>query len=148
MVRSSHSRAPSTLSSFWYALRGVGLAFSEERNFRTQCCYGVLVGLLLLWFQPSLLGALLAILSVVLLLSAELANSALERVVDLLSPEARVLAGEAKDMAAAGVMLVSFISALIVLGVLAQRMEIEAILGVSALFLGFIVKRMNLGVQP
>lgn len=138
MVRTSH-RASSFTRSFYYATQGVVRGFSDERNFRVQCLYGVTVAVLLLWFQPPLLGSALALATVLLLLAAELANSALERVVDLTSPQPCRLAGEAKDMAAGGVMLVSFASAGIVLAVLSSELSGEAIVSLGGLFMVFIV---------
>jgi len=113
-VRSAHTRATDVLQSFGFAFGGVAAAWRQERNFRIQVLYGIAVGLCLAWFQPPLVLTILSLLSVVLLLSAELANSALERVVDMISPESHPLAGAAKDMAAAAVMLLSFASAAIV----------------------------------
>lgn len=134
-MRSSHSRADSVLQSFGYAFRGVVAGFTDERNFRVQCLYGVIVTLLLVWFQPPLLSCAVALASVLVLLAAELANSALERVVDLICPQKSRPAGEAKDMAAAGVMLVSFASAGVVLAVLSTEMRGEALIGVGGLLM-------------
>jgi diacylglycerol kinase len=133
LVKSAHSLK----QSFYFAFQGFATGFSEERNFRIQCFYGLAVCLLLVWFQPPLFGCAVALASVLFLLGAELANSALERVVDLVSPQVNRFAGEAKDMAAAGVMLVSFASATVVLAVLSSEMKGEALLGVGGLFLWF-----------
>jgi diacylglycerol kinase (ATP) len=146
-VRSSHSRAHSLIQSFYYAFQGFATGFAEERNFRVQCCYGLSVLLLLVWYQPPLVSGALAVATVLLLLGAELANSALERVVDLVSPQANVSAGKAKDMAAAGVMLVSFASAAVVLAVLSNEMKGESVVGLGGLYLGFIaVNRWKRGM--
>ena len=138
-MRASHTRASSVFQSFYFAFRGVVAGFSDERNFRVQCLYGCFVGLLLLWFRPPLVSCALALASVLVLLGAELANSALERVVDLVSPEESVPAGEAKDMAAAGVMLVSFASAGVVLAVLSSEMRGDTLIGVGGLLLWFVL---------
>ena len=66
-------------------------------------------------------------------MAAELVNSALERAVDLACSERHPLAGEAKDMAAAAVMLVSFTSALVVLWTVAGELSSEALLGIGGL---------------
>lgn len=119
--------------SFYYAARGVSLGFAEERNFRVQCLYGALVLFLLLWLRPPLSQGALALFTVVVLLSAELANSALERLVDLVSPYHNPRAGEVKDLAAGAVMLVSFASALTVLMVLAGSLPSATLVGLAAL---------------
>ena len=138
-MRASHTRASSVFQSFYFAFRGVVAGFTDERNFRVQCLYGSIVSLLLLWFRPPLVSCALAIASVLLLLGAELANSALERVVDLVSPQESAPAGEAKDMAAAGVMLVSFASAGVVLAVLSREMGGDALIGVGGWLLWFVL---------
>lgn len=137
-MRASHTRASSVVQSFYFAFRGVAVGFSDERNFRIQCLYGCFVGLLLLWFRPPLVSCALALASVLVLLAAELANSALERVVDLVSPQQSSPAAEAKDMAAAGVLLVSFASAGVVLAVLSNEMGGDALIGVGGLLLWFV----------
>lgn len=116
----SPGKSDSVFHSFQYAFRGVGTAWANERNFRVQCFYGLFVLCLLAGLGVTGLRAALAIFSVVLLLAAELGNSALERVVDLVSSEWHLLAGQAKDLAAAGVMLISFGSAGIVLCILIE----------------------------
>jgi diacylglycerol kinase len=138
-VRASHTRANSVFQSFYFAFRGVVTGFADERNFRVQCLYGCFVGVLLLWFRPPILSCALAMASVLFLLGAELANSALERVVDLVSPQQSAPAGEAKDMAAAGVMLVSFASAGVVLAVLSSEMRGDTLIGVGGLLLWFVM---------
>lgn len=145
MVRSGPPKAGSFLQSFVYAMRGVSTGFASERNFRIQCLYALIVFGLLLWFQPALLGAVLALASVCLLLAAELANSALERVVDIVSPHESTPAGEAKDMAAAAVLLVSLASAGIVLSVLWPELQEEKMLGLGGLFLGMFGLRLRRG---
>lgn len=136
-MRSSHTRAHSLWQSFVYAFQGFATGFSEERNFRVQCLYGLVVCLLLVWLQPPLPLCGLAVGSVFVLLAAELANSALERTVDLVCPGQNLEAGVAKDMAAAAVMLVSFASATVVVAVLSTALKGEALVGVGGLFLMF-----------
>ncbi|OAV45050.1 diacylglycerol kinase family protein [Lewinella sp. 4G2] len=55
----------------------------------------------------------IVILCVGLVLAAEALNTAVEYVVDLVSPEYHVLAGKAKDVAAAGVLFASMASGVI-----------------------------------
>ena len=107
-------KSDSVFSSFQFAFQGLHTAWRDERNFRVQCLYGVFVLCLLLGLGVTDIKAVLAIFSVVLLLSAELCNSALERIVDLVSSDWHPLAAQAKDLAAASVMLISFGSAGIV----------------------------------
>ena len=138
-------RASSVLQSFGFAFRGVFTAWKDERNFRVQVCYGILVSGLLLAIQPPLVSAALVMFSVLLLLAAELGNSSLERAVDLVCPEVHPLAGEAKDMAAGAVMLTSFGSALVVLCVFFSHLSSSSSVGLGGLLLLFQVVRSRGG---
>ncbi len=100
--------------SFRCALNGAKGAWAQERNFRIQCLYGGGVAVALAVYQPGNLASALVLFSVAALLASELANSALERAVDLAVAEDHVVAAAAKDMAAAGVLMVSLGSATVV----------------------------------
>ncbi len=88
-----------------HAFRGILRCIREERNFRFHIVAAFYVSL----FSPAFLrsraeGALLA-LTIGLVLCAEAVNTALERLVDRISPEQHPLAGAAKDIAAGAVLL-------------------------------------------
>ena len=65
------------------------------------------------YFRLSAVEWLVLIVAIALVFCAEALNTALERVVDLLEPKRHPLARDAKDLAAAGVLMAS-LSALIV----------------------------------
>lgn len=142
-MRSSYARAGTLLQSFGHAFGGLRTAWKDERNFRVQCLYGLFVIAFLISIRPSLEWCALCLASVGLLLSAELANSALERLVDLVSPGEHSLAGDAKDMAAAGVMLVSFVSAGVVLLALIQHVEGEWLMASGGFLACFLLMRLG-----
>jgi len=87
------------------SLDGLGYAIRHEAAFRQEL-YTIAVLLVILWFlplSPVWKGVLLfATLSV---LVVELLNSAIETVVDLVSPEFHDLAKRAKDLGSAAVMV-------------------------------------------
>lgn len=98
-------------------VRSAGFAVSGLRHvYRTQANFRIEV-----WAAVLALGLTLALrvppapilLSCALVLSAELLNTALEAVVDLVTPEVHPLAKVAKD-AAAGAVLVASLGALLV----------------------------------
>lgn len=93
------------LKSFVYAGRGVWFCLRRERNFRFHLVAAVYV----LSFAPlfSLTrGEWAALLAVVGMIPAlEAINTAIERSVDLVSPQRHPLAQAAKDAAAAAVLL-------------------------------------------
>jgi diacylglycerol kinase len=59
------------------------------------------------WLRLSFLGWAIVVLGIALVLAAELANTAIEALVDLVSPDDHPLAKLAKDMAAGAVLLAS-----------------------------------------
>jgi diacylglycerol kinase len=106
------------IQSFGYAFRGLAEAWRSERNFRVQCCYAIVTAAILVWLRPQPASALLVFLAMSALLSAELMNSALERVVDLSASGFHPLARTAKDLAASSVLVIAFATAVINLWVI------------------------------
>ncbi len=97
-------------ASFAYAWAGIRFAWKSQRNFRLEVYIAALALALALWLQVDLVPVLLLI---ALVLGLELLNTALEAVVDLVSPGYHPLAKAAKDVAAAGVLVISLIAAMI-----------------------------------
>lgn len=102
-----HNRSVSRVASFGHALRGVKLLLAGQVNARLHLLAGLLVVALGAWLGIS--GLEWALLSAVigLVLCAEALNTGIEIVVDLVSPQWHRLARDAKDVAAAGVLLAS-----------------------------------------
>lgn len=100
-----------------YALDGWRAAFAEERSLRTHVLFIIAAIIALLILRPKLVWwALFAIISVVVI-SAELFNTALERLSDHLHPDIHPAIKAVKDIAAAAV-LVTSIGALLVAGLM------------------------------
>jgi diacylglycerol kinase (ATP) len=98
------------IKNFLYAVNGIRYAWRTERNFRLEVivaciivCCALLLGVNL---QPILFCC-------ALVMSLELINTALEAIVDLVSPTYHPLAKIAKDTAAGAVLISSVASALI-----------------------------------
>ena len=127
----STKRGP-LLKSFEVAFRGIGEAWSRERNFRIQVLYAVVIAGLLLWLRPDRLEALLLGLALAALLSAELMNTALERAVDLVTQTHHPLARSAKDIAAGAVLVVAIGAALLSLLVFAPLLPWSSWLPLAA----------------
>lgn len=93
------------LRGFVYAGRGVWFCVRHERNFRIHMVLGAYVLLLAPYFRLSR-GEWAALLGIVaLVLAAEAVNTAVEQVVNLASPQRRMRARVAKDVAAGAVLL-------------------------------------------
>lgn len=84
------------------AWRGLSQAWSDQPNLRLEVLIGLAVTLLAVWLGTGLVAV---VLSSALVLSLELVNSAVEALVDLISPGQHPLAGAAKDLSAAAVLV-------------------------------------------
>ena len=95
--------------AFSCAWRGI-CDTAKERNFRIELCFMVLCIILGLFFSISLIEWLIVLICFGLVLGGECCNTALEAIVDLVSPKYNELARIAKDAAAGGVLLFSIAS--------------------------------------
>lgn len=100
------TRSVSRIASFAHALRGVGVLLRQP-NARIHAAAAVLVTSAGLVLKIDTSQWLAVVLAMVLVISAEALNTALELVVDLASPEWHALARDAKDVAAAAVLVCS-----------------------------------------
>lgn len=101
------------IKSFGFAIVGLRYAFRTQPNFRFHIC-ALLVVAILGWYynlNPSEWLWILAAAAMVLV--AELLNTAIEVLVDHLSPEYHIKAGIVKDSAAAAVLVAAIIAAAI-----------------------------------
>lgn len=98
------------LKSFSFAGQGIRSAITSEPNMRIHLAAAVIVVLAGFYLELSNTEWCLVILAIGLVLTAELFNSSLEELVDLLQPAQQPLAGKIKDMAA-GAVLIAAISA-------------------------------------
>lgn len=104
------------LESFKYAFKGIALLFQNEPNARIHLIASILVIIAGFYFHVSTTEWCLLILCIGLVLSAEAVNTAIENLTDLVSPDFHPLAGKAKDVAAAAVLLIAMST--VVVGVL------------------------------
>lgn len=86
-----------------WSLKGIGTAFQIESSFRLECYLFIPLAPTALVLGQDPVERVLLLGSLLLVLSAELLNSAIEQVVDKISPEFAVFAGRAKDMGSAAV---------------------------------------------
>lgn len=96
-------RAKSLLRSFRFALAGVWYGVRTQRNVRVQGGLFLLALTLAVWLQFSPLEFAVLVSISALVLVAELFNTAIEAIVDLISPRYHPLARVAKDVAAGAV---------------------------------------------
>lgn len=105
-----------------FALAGLALVFRREKSFRAQAAFAAAAALALLVLRPGWLWAALTALTVAFVLALELANSALEYLLDHLHPAFAREIGAAKDAAAAAVVVASFAALLVAALMLADRL--------------------------
>ncbi|NPA92163.1 MAG: diacylglycerol kinase family protein [Chloroflexi bacterium] len=103
----------SRLRAFRYAFQGLAYLLRSQPNARIHATATLAVVALAAWLALPLTSWALLVLAMGLVWSAEALNTALEAAVDLASPEIHPRAKEAKDAAAAGVLLAAFAAAVV-----------------------------------
>lgn len=120
-LRNATPDVPKTLRSFRYAFQGLYLVFRYENNARVHLLATVAtVGL---GFTVGLSGIEWAVVltQIGLVWAAETFNTAIEKLVDLVSPEFNPKAGIVKDIAAGAVLVFSIIAVVVGLIIFAPK---------------------------
>lgn len=107
--------------SFACAWHGVLHALRTQRNMRIHIAFAVLAIVLGLVFRISLAEWLAISAFIALVLSLEILNTALEALVDLVSPERNEFARVAKDCAAGAVLVSAFVALVVGVALFAPR---------------------------
>jgi len=100
-----------------YALKGLVDLIKTESSFKLELVVLVILIPVIIVIDKSILEKLFLFSSIILVLITEAMNGAVERVVDLVSPDYNELAGKAKDAGSAAVFLSIFL-AIVVWGVI------------------------------
>ena len=101
------------LKSFTYAWKGIGSFLRKEHNAWIHCTAMVVVTIAGFSFGITRTEWLIILLCFALVLAAEAFNTALERLVDLVSPNYHPIAGDVKDVAAGAVLICAVTTAII-----------------------------------
>ncbi len=109
------------LRAFGSSCAGLAARTADEAAFRQELALAVVVMPLGLWLGHSAVERALLVAPVLLVLIVELLNSAIEATVDRIGPERHVLAGLAKDIGSAAVLLSLVLLAVVWLIVLLGR---------------------------
>lgn len=106
---STEPRGPRQIArAFKWSMNGLRAAWRHEASFRLEGYLFVVMFPLALWLGRGGIEKAMLAGSLLLVLCAELLNSAIEAIVDKASPEYHELAGRAKDMGSAAVLLLMF----------------------------------------
>lgn len=81
-----------------FSFKGFKAAWQNEEAFRSEIMLAIVLVPTALWLGQSTVETLLLLLSLILVILAELANTAIESVVDRISSEQHPLSGQAKDL--------------------------------------------------
>ena len=103
----------SLIKSFGYAYAGILHAARENRNLRLHFLLGALALLLGIIFGLNRFEMIVIVVMTVMVISAEMINTSLEEMTDLITSEHRQEAKIAKDVAAGMVLVVSVGAAII-----------------------------------
>jgi diacylglycerol kinase (ATP) len=110
------------LYSFKYAFKGIGFMMRTQKNAWIHLSVALLVIVLSIIYKLEKLEWCLMIVAIGLVLMAEMFNTAIEFITDLLSPDYQKKAGRAKDLAAGAVLISAITSALIGLFIFIPKM--------------------------
>lgn len=113
--RKKNSGLKRILHALKYSCDGLAAAWVDEAAFRQICILSIVFIILGLYFGNGFAEKILLILPCFLCIVAELINSAIENIIDLISTEENLLAKKAKDMGSA-LQLVCIVLFLIVWG--------------------------------
>ena len=112
----------SFISGFAYAAKGLVEAIKSQFSIRFHFVASILVVGLSFYYKLSGFEWCLILLSISIVWTTELLNTALEYLTDFVSPEYNYLAGKVKDIAAGAVLVAAFLSACVGLIIFIPKM--------------------------
>lgn len=101
------------LKSFVYAFQGIGSFLKKEHNAWIHCTAIVLVTMAGFHYKITSTEWCLVLICFGLVLASEAFNTAIERLVNLVSPDFHPIAGDVKDVAAGAVLICAIVAAII-----------------------------------
>lgn len=100
-------KKPPIYKSFLHAFRGIFLMVRKERNFQIELAAFFLNLFLIFYFKLSAVDTALVFIASVAVLSAEIFNTAIERICDIIQPDFDKRIGFIKDASAGAVLLMA-----------------------------------------
>ncbi len=102
-----------SIKSFRYAIRGIDKVIRYENNAKVHLLATVVIIATGFYFKLSFRDWCLLLFAIALVWVTEIMNTAIEKMVDLISPEFNPKAGAIKDIAAGAVLIASVTAAII-----------------------------------
>ena len=109
------------IRSFGYAFKGIKAVFGNEANMNIHLIMSILVIACGFIFKISITEWMLCIICFGLVISLEMLNSAIENLVNLVSPEQNKIAGKIKDISAGAVLIAAICAAIVGLIIFAPK---------------------------
>lgn len=106
-------RKPPIHKSFLNAFRGVFLMIKSERNFQLELLAFIINLLLIFYLQLSTVDTALILIVSFTVLTAEIFNTAIEKICDFIQPEFDKRIGFIKDISAGAVILIAVLSVIV-----------------------------------
>jgi diacylglycerol kinase len=114
MLETTHHSFHRFVKSFSFAFRGLKMAFNKgEVNIKIHAITAIAAIIISYLLSISLSEWIAIIACIGVVIAAELFNTAIEKLVDIVSPEWNSKAGTVKDIAAGAVLVLSCMAALI-----------------------------------
>jgi undecaprenol kinase len=99
--------------TFKFALEGIRVSFINEKNIRFHIFFSILVIVFAIICKLSRTEWMFLVFAIAGMIVVEMINTAIERVVDLVTDQYHPLAGQAKDIAAGAVLIYAILSIII-----------------------------------
>lgn len=112
-MKGQYERISRLYHAMAYSWQGLKAAFKHEAAFRQELAGGIILVPLALWLGKTGFEKALLISVLVLVLIAELINSAIEAIVDRVGEEQHELSGRAKDIGSATVLIALVLAAVV-----------------------------------
>lgn len=101
------------IKSLKYAIKGIILAIREERNFRIMLMTFFVVVCLGIYFKLEKVDWMMIFITSGIVLVAELFNTTIENMMDMISPEYDIMIERIKDLSAGAVLVTAIFSVIV-----------------------------------
>ncbi len=109
------------LNSFGYALKGMFVVLKEQQNMRIHAVAVLVVTVTGLFLGLTAVELSLIALCIGAVITAEMVNTAIEELVNLVSPDFNEKAGKIKDIAAGAVLLTAIVAAVVAIYIFGNK---------------------------
>jgi diacylglycerol kinase len=109
------------IKGFGYALKGFGIAVKEQLNIKIHLLAVAVVIFAGIWFRLNTTEWSIIFLTFGMVIVAEMLNTAIEYLVDLVSPQYNEQAGKVKDVAAGAVLVAAIAAALVAASIFGNK---------------------------